>query len=157
MALQYSRQIYVWSLSPNGSLNSNGNTFTVSLKEPLILKENQYLQVSVVDAEINRTASWTTSPLFVYVISKALATTNQCQATNAVLAKVPVTAPVGYIIQWANMYTYKAPSYGRNVSTIDISIVNPDMTDVVFGSGSSAQWSVTLQLDIYDRSDKTFS
>ena len=156
--LQYKKQVYAFSgdttTLPNGQAlislvnATNRNRISIQLSEPISCKDDEEILVSIVDAEIMRTASWTQSPMFVYVCSTNIRTTNangQIKG-NSILAKIPINAPSGYIVQYFNLNDYNSPTYGRLISNIDLALLAPDGSDISFGSGND--WAITIQFNI---------
>ena len=155
--LQWKKQVHLWSGDtstlaggqPNISLvsSTNRNRMTMNLPEPISCKDDEEILVSIVDAEMSRTATWPASPLFVYICSTNVRTTNANGQIKgqSILAKVPVNAPSGYVISYYNLNDYATPTYGRLISQIDLALIAPDGTDVSFGA--NADWSVTVQFN----------
>lgn len=156
--LQYKKQVYVFSGDATTLANgqtavslvnaTNRNRITFQLTEPISCNDDEDITISIVDAEIMRTATWTQSPMFVYICSTNIRTTNangQIKG-NSILAKVPINAPSGYIVQYFNLNDYNSPTYGRLISYIDLALLAPDGSDISFGAGND--WAVTIQFNI---------
>ena len=135
---QFKKQLHVYSSGSGVTMTSatNRNRIQFTLSEPISCKDNQYLSVRVQRVILQR-GTWPNSvqdangnfPFFLYLTSNALRSTNY--NNNNILATIPVSAPNGYIIDYENTSNMETVIGSKEITTIDLNIVNPNFFDMI--------------------------
>jgi hypothetical protein len=151
---QFKKQLHIYSGSSNQGFtlqsSTKRNRILLTLAEPISCKDNQYLTVRVQRVIFQRSASWTwtdgngNGPFFLYLTSNALRSTNF--NNNNILSTVPIGSPAGYVIDYENISNIETIIGSKEITIIDLSLVNPDFTDII---NTSADFLIVLEFNAY--------
>ena len=150
---QFKKQLHLYSGNSQIKLanTTNRNRMTITLAEPISCKDNQYLAVRVQRVIYQRSTSWTwtdangNGPMFLYLTSFALKSTNY--NNNTVLASIPIIVPGNYTQDYENISNMETVISSKEITNIDISLVNPDFSDII---NTACDMLVVLEFNAYD-------
>ena len=83
--------------------------------------------------------------MFLYLTSFALKSTNY--NNNTVLASIPIIVPGNYTQDYENISNMETVISSKEITNIDISLVNPDFSDII---NTACDMLVVLEFNAYD-------